>query len=540
MHQQQRNRHLKVRMSVVCYDLAFGRVYFLRVKIQVSPNTFSSSSLPFRSLMRFKFTIIPRRWFRAFALTFVAILTITCAHPVAAQTEDALGDSAADPVKLFERGQSAHARGDLAGALEYYEEALKVKPDFPEAEYQMGNVLASLDRSADAEAAFRRAIKQRKDWSLPYSALGILLARANRDAEAETALRQALKFDATDNVALRVLASIRMRAGDPKEALKLAQNATNDSNAPPSIWLLRAMAERALGDKAAAKASLQHVLETEPDNLSALVERAELYVEQSDFEHALEDLKVAEQVKEVDKPTLHRIVLAYERAGRPGDAERIASAGGLLKAEDASADGKIKVIGTKEEIDAANSDDPAVARTALAKLIEKNPRSASLLARLGASYRTDDPARSLELFSRATQMEPNNPDYAIGYASSLVRGRRFAEAATILRRVISIVPDNYFAHSNLATALYEQKRYSEAIPEYEWLLNKKPDLAIAYYFIASAHDYLGEYEEAQAAYDAFLSRADANNNQLEIDKVKLRLPSLRRQIQLGEGVKRKP
>jgi lipopolysaccharide biosynthesis regulator YciM len=140
------------------------------------------------------------------------------------------------------------------------------------------------------------------------------------------------------------------------------------------------MAERALGDKAAAKTSLQHVLETEPNNLAALVERAELHVEQSDFEHALEDLKVAEQVKDIDKPTLHRIVVAYERAGKPGDAERIASAAGLLKAEDASAGGNIKVIGTKEEIDAANSDDPAVARTALAKLIEKNPRSASLLA----------------------------------------------------------------------------------------------------------------------------------------------------------------
>jgi len=65
-------------------------------------------------------------------------------------------------------------------------------------------------------------------------------------------------------------------------------------------------------------------------------------------------------------------------------------------------------------------------------------------------------------------------------------------------------------------------------------------LAVAYYFIASAHDYLGEYKEALAAYEAFLGRADAKTNQLEIDKVNLRLPSLRRQIQIGQGVKRKP
>ena len=140
----------------------------------------------------------------------------------------------------------------------------------------------------------------------------------------------------------------------------------------------------------------------------------------------------------------------------------------------------------------------------------------------------------------ATAIDPSNPEYAAGYAATLVRARRFAEAAHMLRQVISVVPDSYVAHANLATALYEQKRNPEAIPEYEWLLKKKPDLAVAYYFIASAHDNLGEYKEAQAAYETFLGRADSKTNQLEIEKVNLRLPSLRRQIQLGQGVKRKP
>ena len=101
-------------------------------------------------------------------------------------------------------------------------------------------------------------------------------------------------------------------------------------------------------------------------------------------------------------------------------------------------------------------------------------------------------------------------------------------------------PENYAAHANLATALYESKRYQEAIPEYQWILNAKPDVAVAHYFIATSHDYLGEYPEALASYEKFLSVADAKTNQLEIDKVNLRLPTLRRQIQLGEGAKKKP
>lgn len=528
-----------VPMSVPCYNLAFGLADFRRGKIVASPcNSFLVGSR-FRSVGRVWLTMLSRLKFHAIVLVYLTAVLVACAVVASGQTEDALGDGAADPIKLFEQAQTAHARGDLTRALAYYEEALKVKPEFPEAEFQMGNVLASLGRLGDAESAFRRAIKQRKDWSLPYSALGILLARTKRNAEAETALRQALKLDSHDYVAIRVLASIRLREGDAKEALRLAQNATTDADAPPSTWLLRSMAERALGDKAAAKKSLQHVLEIEPQNIAALIERAELHVEDGEHEPALKDLKAAEQVKDADKQILSRLVVAYERAGKPEDAQRIAAAAGLITAEAPSADGKIKVIGTKEEIEAANSEDPAIARSAISKLIEKNPRSASLLARLGASYRTDDPARSLEFYHRATQIEPDNAEYATGYAAALVRARRFAEAAQILSRVISVFPDNYVAHANLATALYEQKRYLEAIPEYVWLLKKKPDLAVAYYFIASAHDYLGEYREALTAYEAFLGGADAKTNQLEIDKVNLRLPSLRRQIQIGQGVKRK-
>ncbi len=480
-------------------------------------------------------------WSRSAALVFlVALVVASCTASGIAQTEDLLGDNAADPVKLFEKAQTAHARGDLARALTYYEEALKVRPEFPEAEFQVGNVLVSLGRLVDAESAFRRAIKLRKDWSLPYSALGALLARDNRERDADPLLRQALKLDSKDHLALRVLGNIRLRAGDAREALRLAQAATKDPEASASAWLLRALAERANGDKASARTSLQHVLDPEPGNIAALIERAELFVDDGDDENAINDLRSAERLKISDKRILSRLAVAYERAGKPDDAHRIAEAAGLIRTDERSAEGATKVNGTAEEIDAANSEDPIISRNALQKLLEKNPRSAMLLARLGASYRTDDPRRSLEFYRRASELGPNNPEYATGYASALVRDRRFAEAAIILRRVISAFPDNYTAHANLATALYGLKRYADAIPEYEWLLKSKPDLAVAYYFIASARDNLGEYQEALVAYGTFLDHADAKTNQLEIDKVRLRLPSLRRQIQLGQGVKRKP
>lgn len=463
----------------------------------------------------------------------LAFCIISMANTVMSQTEAGLTDDP-DPVRLFERGQAAHARGEFARALELYEEAIKVRPEFPEAEFQRGTILVSLNRLTEAEPAFRRAIELRKKWSLPYTSLGVLLTRMDRDVEATQILQQALLLDKNDSLALRLLASLQLRAGNSAEALRLAQNATN-TDAPAAAWLVRAQAERATGDKVAAKTSLARALEVEPENVAVLVESADLAMSQNEFDQAIENLKAAERISKGDKLIAERLAQAHERAGRPEEAHRVAEAAGILT-EDPS---KPRVIGTAEEIAGANSDDPATSRRALEKLIEKNPRNAMLFARLGASYRTDDPNRALEFYHRASELQPENPDYATGYASALLRSRRFADAAKILRQVVKVFPDNYTAHANLATALYEQKRYAEALPEYQWLLQAKPDAIVAHYFIATSHDYLREYPEALASYEIFLARADGQTNQLEIEKVKLRLPLLRRQVKMGEGVKRK-
>ena len=98
-----------------------------------------------------------------------------------------------------------------------------------------------------------------------------------------------------------------------------------------------------------------------------------------------------------------------------------------------------------------------------------------LLGRLGASYRTDDPARSLEYYRQAAEIQPEAAEYALGYAAALVQARRFPEAAAILRQVVSADPDNYVAHANLATALYESKRYRKQFLNMNgyWLPNRK-------------------------------------------------------------------
>ncbi len=58
------------------------------------------------------------------ALGLLAIML--CSVPIMAQSDD---DS--DPVKLFEKAQDVHAKGDYQRAIELYDAAIKLKPEFP-------------------------------------------------------------------------------------------------------------------------------------------------------------------------------------------------------------------------------------------------------------------------------------------------------------------------------------------------------------------------------------------------------------------------
>lgn len=470
------------------------------------------------------------------ALAIVLVVTFVQFAP--AQVND-IGDGETDPVRLFERGQNAHARNDLVTALALYEAALKLRPEFPEAEFQRGVALAALGRSGDAEKAFKRAIELRKDWVLPYGALGNLLTHSSRDKEAEPFLRRALQLGAKDFVTLDALSAVRFRAGDTKEALALAHRATEDENASASAWAWRASIEDAAGDREAALTSLERALRLEPNHLLAWREKARLHTNGGAYDLAIEDLKKALSLKPGDKEISLQLAHVYNLAGRYEDERQILAAFGETQTVTDASQPEATVVGTAKEIEAANSDDPRIAQPALEDLIKKNPKNAPLLARLGEVTRLTDPQKSAESYRQANELDPRNPKHAIGYAAALVQMRRFAEAEPILRRIIAKAPNEYTAHANLALALYELKRFADALPEYEWLAASRPEIAATYFFMATAHDNLGEYEQALDAYEKFLSHADPARNKLDIEKINLRLPQLREQIKRGQGVKRK-
>ena len=209
-------------------------------------------------------------------------------------------DEAEDAVKFFNQAQEAHEKGDLQTALDFYDAAIKLLPEFPEAEYQRGNALLSSGKIDDAEKSFRRALELRPDWTLPMTNLGMLLVQKNQFAEAEKLLTGAIKENELNFAAYSALTELRLKTkAEPevlKELLTKVQFLTSKANPTASIWSSRAALENSLGDKTAAKTSLKRALAINPNDKSALLELAEIALSESDKRTALEVVKTLEKI----------------------------------------------------------------------------------------------------------------------------------------------------------------------------------------------------------------------------------------------------
>lgn len=452
------------------------------------------------------------------------LLSMALCVPVEGQDEDR--DPAATAVELFEKAQDAHEKGELAKAIELYEKAIAAVAEFPEAEFQRGNALLAAGRRDEAEKAFRKAIELRPQWSLPLASLGSLLVGRKAYPEAEKLLTEAITQDAQNALAYSALTELKLNTKAKPSELKdlLAKLTIFASRGKPAASTLtaRAAVELALGDKAAARISVDKALAIEPTNRFALIAKAGLMLDEGDTSGADGIITALER----STPNAEQVVLLRARFLHFTDRSEQA-----LAALSSIAAPSPEAIALRERIAVTRSDNAA----ALEKQLESNPADAGILGRLCSLYRTSDPAKALAFCRRAFEAEPQNVSHAIGFAAALVQAKAFVEAIELLRRIQAIAPENVTVRANLATALFQLKQYPEAKKEYEWIIEKQPGSPAAYFFLAIVHDQMAEYMDAMANYQLFLKYADADRNKLEIEKVNLRLPILQRQIKDKKG-----
>lgn len=456
-----------------------------------------------------------------------AVILLVLVGSAAVAQDDS--DASSRAVTLFNAGQDAHEKNQFKIAIENYERALKIFPDFPEAELQRGHAYQSLGRMDEAEAAYRRAVELRDDWSLALASLGSVLVRKRDFTGAEKYLTDAIDLDEQNFPAYAAMTELRLRTNADPKTLKLllarVSLLTDKANPTASIWASRAALEMAVGDRKSARASAARALVLDPKSQFALSTSADIALADRDSAAAelfVKRLETLDPRSETVGELRARVLLAQGKS-----TEAIATLDSITSPS-------AQTVELRKRIAALSITDPVE----LEKQLATDPKNPTLLAGLCGALRRTDPTKAIEYCRRAAEAAPQDVEPVIGYAAALVQAKRFEEAVMVLRKLATLAPDNSTVHANLGTALFQLKRYAEAKPEFRWLTERQPDNAIAFYFLGIVHDQLSELVDAAANYQQFLRLADPESSKLEIEKVNLRLPVIHNQLKEGKGKKR--
>ncbi|MFN0119899.1 MAG: tetratricopeptide repeat protein [Blastocatellia bacterium] len=480
-------------------------------------------------------------------------------------TADSAGQQA-DPdkaAKLFDEGQAAHEAGKLDDAIRLYTDALAADPELWQAEYQRAQASFALDRFAAAREGASRVLEllaeplkaepdsaQLREIALRVqTTLGEILLAEHNAAAAETAFRKSLEYRTDAPRARAGLAQVFFTGAKYEAAIGEIRAALAAGDQRASSYALLGAALAALKKYDEALAALSEALKREPDNAAALRYRADLYLARGDETRAIADLQAALKISGKDTGAMLRLAELQARS-RPEEALRLARQVIALDPANGLARNLLASLEMERDLDSGE------AKQVMAKLdamVQAEPARADLRAQLADKLLATAPDKALEQYAKAAELEPRQLKHRIGMAASMLRLRRFPEAAGVARAVLAQSPTpevEYFAHTNLATALFEQDDYPGAANEYLWILNHqnaatagteqqaKRRAAVTLFFLGICLDRLGDFEQALKAYEQFLSIAPPEN-QLEIDKVKLRLDPLRRQIEKSGKRKRK-
>jgi tetratricopeptide (TPR) repeat protein len=91
-------------------------------------------------------------------------------------------------------GVALFKKGRIPEAIEYYQQALRLKPDYPEAHNNLGSALVDVGRLQEAIEQFKQSLRLNPDFAEAYFNLALAYAKIGRSAEAITSAQKALEL----------------------------------------------------------------------------------------------------------------------------------------------------------------------------------------------------------------------------------------------------------------------------------------------------------------------------------------------------------
>ncbi|MBE9092642.1 tetratricopeptide repeat protein [Tychonema sp. LEGE 07203] len=366
----------------------------------------------------------------------------------------------------FRSGRDLQVQRNFGGAIECYERALRIDPDYAAAHNNLGVVKQQSGRLTEAIAHYKKALEIDGNLAETASNLGSALAEAGETAEAIAQYQRALSLNPNCAEAMINLGLLREEEGNVNEAVKLYQQAIQVNP-----------------DCAAAYLNLGIALEKQGEEAGA------------DYDRAIANYERAIELDPNYFDALHNLAYASIRQGRVADAIAYYERALALEPDLAATDLAFgNWLSNQDRLDEALAfcqqaiqkyPASAGARCNLAIVLHKQGKIQDAIAcyQQALSLKPDFPealnnlakafeeagkmTEAMDCYNRAIELKPGYVNSLNGLGNILHQGGQFADAVTYYDRAVEFNIANPESHLNLALALLLAGDFQRGFAEYE-------------------------------------------------------------------------
>ena len=369
----------------------------------------------------------------------------------------------------FRLARDLQQQNQFVGAIECYERALRIEPNYAAAHSNLGVVKQQTGLLAEAIAHYRQALEIDPNLAETASNLGSALADAGQTTEAIAEYERALNLKPDCAEALINLGLLREGQGDVAEAVRCYEQAiqVNPNCAVAYVNLGIALEEQ--GEEAGANydraiASYERAIAIEPNCFDALQNLAYASIRQG---------RVADAIAYYDRA----------QALQPDLPQTDIAIGSWLSNQEHSDEALAYCQQAVQELPAN-----AIARCNLAIVLHKQGKIADAIAcyQEALSLKPDYPealnnlgkafevagkmAEAIDCYRRAIELKPGYLNPLTGLGSALHDRGQFADAVTCYSEAVKFNVANPESHLNLGLALLLAGDFGRGFSEYEWRL----------------------------------------------------------------------
>jgi tetratricopeptide (TPR) repeat protein len=337
-----------------------------------------------------------------------------------------------------------------------FREAIRLRPDYPEAHVNLGISLDRQGRHREAEAAYREAIRLKGDLAEAHLNLGSALNSQGRHREAEAACREALRLRPDYPKVYYGLGNALYFQGRSEEEEAAFREAIRLRPDYPEVHVNLGNALDRQGRSKEAEAAYREAIRLKGDLAEAHLNLGSALNSQGRHREAEAACREAIRLRP-DYPVAHfGLGNALSSQGRPKEAE-----------------------------------------AAFREAIRLRPDYPEAHVNLGNALNRQGRHREAEAaFREAIRLRPVLPEAHNGLGNALNRQGRCREAEAACREALRLRPDYPEAHNNLGNALSSQGRPKEEEAAFREAIRLRPDYPEAHVNLGNALRDQGRFLDA--------------------------------------------